>query len=179
MTRRSLRLPRLLATAAVWLVAGAAVTLVAAVAVPNVVGGRSLKVLSGSMEPRIQTGDIVIGRWIRPAEARPGDVVTFRKPGTSTLITHRARAVRVEDGTVNFVTKGDANETVEAWKAPLDARITRAEYRVPKAGYVVEWIGSDTGRWGLLVIPAVLLAVWELWRIWRPEPRGGEEAAGA
>ena len=101
------------ATAPVWLVAGAAVTLVAAVVVPNLVGGRSLKVLSGSMEPRIHTGDIVIGRWIPPAEALPGDVVTFRKPGADTLITHRVRLVRVQADGVYVVTKGDANHTVE------------------------------------------------------------------
>jgi signal peptidase I len=167
---------RVALTGLVWAAGGAAVTLVVAVVAPNVAGGRSLKVLSGSMEPRIHTGDIVVGRWIRPDQVKPGEVITFRKPGAETLITHRVRAVRVTPGGVRVVTKGDANRTVEDWRAPLDARITRAQYRVPKAGYVVQWIQSSAGRYGLVVIPAALIALWELWRIWRPQRR---EAASA
>jgi signal peptidase len=171
--------PRLVMEAVLWVVLGFAVTLMAAVALPNVTGGRSLKVLSGSMEPRIHTGDIVVGRWIDPAQARPGDVITFRAPGATALITHRVRFVGVEAASVHIVTKGDANTTVEDWRVPANARITRAAYRVPKAGYVVQWIGSDTGRWLVVVIPAVMLALWELWRIWRPAAGGEQEPARA
>jgi len=158
-------------TAVLWAAGGAALILAAAVVVPNFAGGRSLKVLSGSMEPGIHTGDMVIGRWMRVEDAKPGQVITFRKPGASTLITHRVRSVRVGSGVVHVVTKGDANQTVEDWRAAPGARITRGVYRVPKAGYVVQWIQSGTGRYALVVIPAVLLALWELWRIWRREPR--------
>ena len=36
--------------------------------------------MSGSMQPAIHTGDVVVDESIAPAEARVGDVVTFKDP---------------------------------------------------------------------------------------------------
>src|SRR5205823_12595783 len=92
--------------------------------------------MSGSMEPVIHTGDIVVSKPVSPLDARPGDVVTFRDPDNSRrLITHRLRSLEVRGGTVYAVTKGDANNTVERWTVPIGARIGRVVLRLPRVGY--------------------------------------------
>jgi signal peptidase I len=163
-----LRSARLFGRAVAWASFGFLASLVIAIGLCSLVGFRALTVLSGSMEPTIDTGDLVIGRWIAPAEARVGDVVTFREPGSRRLITHRVRSVRVVKGRVRVVTRGDANNASERWSVPADGRISRVGYRLPKAGYVKAWLGSRYGRLGLITIPALLLGILELARIWRP-----------
>jgi signal peptidase len=134
----------------------------------KLVGYPSLTVLSGSMEPAVGTGDVVFGMQISARDARAGEVITFREPGESRLITHRLVTVRAGRAKLHMVTKGDANKVVERWSIPPDGRIGRVAYRVPKLGYALAEIRGSHGRLLLLVVPAVLLAIYELTRIWRP-----------
>lgn len=68
-----------------------------------------LVVKSGSMEPVLYRGDVIIIEKVSPQDIRAdptnGDVIVFYKPGTSILIVHRA-IHKVDTG---FITKGDAN----------------------------------------------------------------------
>jgi signal peptidase len=120
------------------------------------------------MAPAIATGDVVGSRAIRAADARLGDVVIFRHPeDRHRLITHRVLSIRVADGTVSFVTKGDANHgSVERWSLPADGKLGRVIFRIPKLGYGLAWFGGRWSRFALL-LPVLLMAGWELRRIWR------------
>jgi signal peptidase len=121
------------------------------------------------MEPTIHVGDVVIDKKISPLDARPGDVVTFSDPtGKKRLITHRVRGYRVKGDTVQIVTKGDANNAVERWSVPANGRIGRVELRVWKIGYPLVYAHSRYGLIGLVAIPAFLLCLLELKRIWAP-----------
>jgi signal peptidase len=135
-------------------------------------------VMSGSMEPSIGTGDLVVNRPIPPLDARVGDVVTFEAPGESHLITHRVRKIQVRGFSVGFVTRGDANTGVERWSVQRDGRIGKVEHRLPKLGYAMAQVRAPWGRIAFVVVPAVLLGIFELRHIWRPRPRhaaaGGE-----
>jgi signal peptidase I len=163
----SLRLARI-ATTSVLL--GVGLGIFGLIVAPSLFGGRSLTVLSGSMEPALQVGDIVIDSRVAPAEVRVGDIVTFSDPeGTGKLITHRVRRVRISEGTAHVVTKGDNTNAVERWDIPAGGSVGRVEYRVPLLGFLVFWLHGPLGRLGLVVVPALLLAGFELWRIWRPQ----------
>jgi signal peptidase I len=166
---------RTVARFSAWIAMGFALGIALAVIAPRVVGGQSYTVMSGSMEPAIHTGDVVVNERIDPLEARVGDVVTFRDPrDQSRLVTHRLRSVTVRAGVAQMVTKGDANNTVERWTVPVDGTIGRVGYKVPKLGYALAWAGGPLGRLLLIAIPALLLAGWELVRIWRPERKAEE-----
>jgi signal peptidase len=146
--------------------------LIAAVA-PMALGLRSYTVRSGSMTPAIRTGDIVIDQPISPSEAQVGDIITFKDPGGSgRLITHRARAISRARDRLDFVTRGDANNTLEHWSVPADGRIGRIAYRVPAVGYPLTWVGSGFGRLALIGIPALVLLAFGLLRVWAPERVG-------
>lgn len=153
-----------------YLVAGLAAGILLAAAVPMAFGMKSFTVLSGSMEPAFDTGDMVVDRQIPPADARPGDVVTFRDPGTqSRLITHRLRSVSISGGTARMVTKGDANNATESWTVPVNGKIGRVAYRLPKLGYALALTHGRNSKLLLIVLPALLFGVLELRRIWRRE----------
>ena len=155
---------------ALWTALGVLAGLLLTLTIPRLLGKPVLVVLTGSMEPAVATGDVVIESRISPLEAKVGDVVTFRDPERpDRLITHRVRRVRTKADEISFTTKGDANNTAETWKIPRHGGIGRVEYRVPKLGYVVAWISGPAARLLLVVIPALLLGFFELRRIWFPK----------
>jgi len=147
---------------------GFALTIAAAATAPALLGMHSFTILSGSMTPTIGVGDVVVDRPIAPLDARVGDIVTFTSPGNSSrLITHRVIHMRAVGDTVSFVTRGDANTGVERWSIPVEGRIGRAVYHLPKIGYAANFAGSRLGRLLFLVLPATLLGVAELRRFLR------------
>jgi signal peptidase I len=151
-----------------WAAIGALAVALAAVTAPYALGGRSYTVMSGSMEPRIHTGDVVGEEKISPLQMRGGDIVTFQDPDVpGRMITHRVRSTREHDGIVSVITKGDANNTVERWTVPVDGHVGRVQYRVAHVGYALVFTRTPTGKIVLLVLPALLLGILELRRIWR------------
>jgi signal peptidase len=164
---------RLVRVTALSLAMGVGLGTFGVIVAPSLVGGRSLTVMSGSMEPALRVGDVVVNSRVSPADVRVGDIVTFTDPeGTGKLITHRVRRVRLADGTAHVVTKGDNTNSVERWDVPATGSFGRVEYRIPLLGFLVFWLHGPLARIGLIVIPALLLAGFELWRIWRPHRRG-------
>jgi signal peptidase len=170
-----LRAARWVVTAGCWAGIGLVSGLALAVSLPAVLGFQTLTVLSGSMEPTLHVGAVVIDERITPREAKVGDVITFPAPGNrNRLITHRLRSVRVSGGKAYMVTKGDANDTVERWNVPVRDEIGRVRYQLPKLGYVRDWLGGRDARlWVLIAI--VVVGLWALVDLWRPRK---SEASG-
>jgi signal peptidase I len=131
------------------------------------------------MEPAISPGDVVIDESIKPWSAQVGQVVTFRDPeDQSKMLTHRVVAIHRVGDRLAFTTQGDANNTQEHWRVPIDGQIGRVAYVVPWVGHVAVLARTRLG-WILLVgIPLLLLAAEELWRIWRPRPHEGGAVGG-
>lgn len=74
---------------------------------PSFFGIKTYVVISGSMEPKLKIGDIVIAKRITPEELQVGDIISFRQ-GHS-IITHRISNInRTSDG-IEYKTKGDNN----------------------------------------------------------------------
>ena len=157
---------------------GLIVGLSLAVAGPMALGLHSYTVMSGSMEPAVHTGDVVVDEQISPLAARAGDIVTFRDPSDGRrMVTHRVRSVRRSShgDRVDVVTKGDANNAVERWSIPARGHVGRVVYRVPKVGFALFRLRSGWGRLLFVIVPAIAFCVYELLRIWRP--RRDEEGA--
>src|SRR3989344_6114425 len=121
-------------------------------------------VLSGSMEPTIKTGSIVV---VRPdASYAVGDVITFtnrffrNQNGQIIPVTHRIIEVKNDNGYKTFVTKGDAND--DADQNPIrDTNILGKEIvTIPYLGYAVETARQPYGFLALILIPAAII-VWD------------------
>jgi signal peptidase len=155
-----------------WALLGLALGFVLVLAGPRLIGWRTLTVVSGSMAPAIEAGDVVVTRPVAPASARPGDVVTFVDPQRrSRLVTHRVMRTEVSGGRVEFHTKGDANTAGERWSVATGGRIGVVEYRIPLIGRGMSVAGSAAGRLVLVAVPALLWGLLSLRAIWR-EPAG-------
>jgi len=175
--RRSTLL-RWIATVLASAVLTVALTLLGGLLLSTTAGYRGYTVMSGSMEPVIATGDLVVNQPIGTLDARVGDVVTFLDPGGSgRLITHRVQSIEVTPELVDVVTKGDANTAVERWSIVRDGRLGRVVLDVPRIGFAMAVLRSRVGQLALVVVPALLLMMMALARIWRGPQ--GEVTRGA
>lgn len=91
-------------------------------------------ILSGSMVPLMNVGDVVIIHKIPGTDAEIGDIVMF--PVGSMKVTHRIIAVREEDSERLFTTKGDANEDPESDLLAEKNVQGKVVMIIPKLGYV-------------------------------------------
>jgi len=155
------------------------VLLAAAVAlavVPKALDGAALTVLTGSMVPTYDPGDVVVVRGVKDAaaEVQVGDVVTFQPVSDDpTLITHRVvEKLFTVEGTM-FVTRGDANSADDEPLVPAQIK-AEAVYHVPYVGYVSLYLGQQRGM--LVVGTAVALLVYGAFMVLRPERRRAEPA---
>ena len=161
---RSRRVGERVAHLVLSLVLVAATGLALAVAVvPRVTGSVPLTVLTGSMRPHLQPGDLVVVRPTDPANLAVGDVVTFQpRSGDPTLITHRITAIASVDGQVaSLTTQGDANGAPDAPIVPAQV-MGRVWYHVPLVGRVMNlahpmWVAVVAG--GVLIGYAVRTAL--------------------
>jgi signal peptidase I len=171
--RRVPHLVRWVVVATLWTVLGAGAGLLLTLGAPIPFGYHSFVVMSGSMEPAIRTGDVVIDKKTAPGLSKVGDIVTYRDPYFHNhLVTHRVRAVSVSGGKASFVTKGDANNNGQRWSVSTSGSIGVVKFRIPKLGYALVWINSRLGRVTLIIVPLVLLCAYEIVSIWRKEPKG-------
>jgi signal peptidase len=166
-----------------WLVRGVlgvAVLAFAFLAVgPHVFGYRTLTMLTGSMAPEIEPGDVTVVTPIAVSDVTEGMVITYHIPvGDHSLITHRVVSVEAgPGGTVSVQTKGDANDAVDPWTATLEGD-TAYQVRavVPQLGHLIEALRAPVVAQVLLYGAPALLAGWLLLAIWRPA-RTGEDPA--
>lgn len=130
-------------------------------------GNYQIKIVkSGSMEPNISIGSVVI---IKPsAEYLVGDIITFGKD-TKTEIptTHRIVDKRVESGTTIFTTKGDANEDADNVEVRASEVRGKVLFDVPYLGYIIDLARKPIGFAVLVIIPALIIIYDEFAKIFK------------
>lgn len=94
-------------------------------------------VLSGSMEPAIQTGGLVFTDT-RQKTPEIGDIITYRIKDSQ--VTHRV--IRKEKG--KLITKGDANDEEDLVSVNADQVIGKVVFTIPFLGYVAAFIRQKT-----------------------------------
>jgi len=134
-------------------------------AVPGLVGAsQSYVVLSGSMEPTIGTGDVILVEDASASEVSEGDVITYRREADTRPTTHRVVGVVEADGERAFRTKGDANGAPDQELVrpdDVEGRVPTVGgtlLAIPYVGYVVTFAGTRAGFLLLFGVPAVVLA---------------------
>jgi signal peptidase I len=164
---------RLLATTA-RLAAGTFTVLAVTACLALVVATRALHltpvaVYSGSMEPRIPTGGLVLERIVPSSAVRVGDVISFADPfDHSRVVTHRVvQVIQTREG-AGYRTKGDANPSRDPWTLKLPPRLGRAETTVPVAGYALVYLQTREVRTALIALAALTILLSLLRRIWFP-----------
>lgn len=156
--------------------------------VPQVVGAdHSYVVTSGSMEPAIGTGDVILVSNVSPSQIGVGDVITFASGGDDRT-THRVIDVVEEDGQLAFQTKGDNNEDPDASPVSADqvegkvVSLGGVALSIPFMGHVIVFANTPRGFLALFVLPVVLLVATEVWSVvsssTEDETEGSDGASG-
>ena len=128
---------------------------------------------TGSMRPTLDPGDVAVLTSERSASLKRGQIVAFHPPGKPRLtVIHRVFSLRrVRDGVI-IRTKGDANNTLDPWRARLIGKtVWREGLKVSKMGYLAVWSQQQAVRLSLLVAIVVLVVGMLLGGIWRPASR--------
>ncbi len=143
--------------------------------IPRILGGDSLTVLTGSMEPSLGPGDVVAVRGIAEEEVCEdvsiGDIVTYYPtPNDPALITHRVIAKTVgnyEDGTsCRLILQGDANSAPDEPVSPEQVRGVFL-YGIPAVGWARSWVDDNK----ILVFSIFALVAVGLYALDRARPR--------
>ena len=119
-----------------WTILGIVVLTVSFVLAASRQGWEFDAVLSGSMEPALEVGGLVV---IKPAEAQGiqmGDVISFKLPGIDTPICHRVIDIKEVDGDLFFQTKGDANEEPDLYLVSAQDVNGKAVFYASYVGYL-------------------------------------------
>jgi signal peptidase I len=116
-------------------------------------------VYSGSMEPAISTGDLVITGPVAADGIRVGDVITFATP--KGFICHRVVAITGAPPE-QIVTKGDANRSPDQNPVAPGNVAGKLLFTIPLAGYLVNFVQTLPGLLLTILAPGLLIVGMEL-----------------
>ena len=127
---------------------------------------KTMVVLSGSMEPAIHTGSIVV---VKPEkDYKIGDVITFGHYGVKkNPITHRIHDIKVVSGKPVYITKGDANNAPDQKEVSTRSVLGKVIFDVPYLGYAVETAKKPIGFMLIIIVPATVIVGDEIRKIWQ------------
>jgi len=124
---------------------------------------RLYSVQSGSMEPAIKTGSVVISQ--QSPEYKKGDILTFKPQTSKTTVTHRIIKIEKAKAGNTFLTKGDANNIDDKTFITQSQVLGKVVLAVPFIGYIVEFSRTQIGFVSMVIIPATLIVYSELMNI--------------
>ncbi len=129
-------------------------------------GWRVDTVFSGSMEPQLKMGGVVVNRPVEAEDIKVGDIITFHSPLGEKVTSHRV--VAVNDGSsLHFQTKGDANEDADPFVVPAQSVVGKICFHIPYLGYAAQFVRTPLGLLLTLCLPGLAIIVLEMINIWR------------
>lgn len=126
---------------------------------PSAFGYTICRVSSGSMEPELQVGDVIVGKLVsEPEKLKVGDIVTFKGAGSleGMFITHQIIVEpHEEDGILMLQTKGTANEIPDS---PIEVdRVVSV--MLCEVEFLNAFYNFFLSPWGLLTIIFLIILV--------------------
>ncbi len=135
--------------------------------VANLGGYSFLSVKSDSMEDVFYEGDlIVVRRYDKTHQYKVDDIIsfiTYDSVGNKLINTHRIVEIKNKNGYISYITKGDNVDKVDKKDVPT-ARIlgTYTGKRFAALGSFFEFAETSQGVLLLIVLPAALIVIWQL-----------------
>ena len=126
----------------------------------SLLGYIPLTVESDSMKPTFKKGDLIISKEIDDINSlKKGDVITFWTliEGKKVKNTHRIAEVLNDNGSVGFITRGDANN--------VDDTYTVYAGEIGGFGKVMDFLRTKTGFFICILLPIALFFLFELYKL--------------
>jgi signal peptidase I len=138
---------------------------------PHLFAYRTMTMLTGSMAPLINPGDVTIVTPLPASAIKPGMIISYHIPVQDhRVVSHRVVSVtHGRDGSTTVQTKGDANRGNDPWTATLRGD-TAYQVRgvVPALGTAIRFLRTPVLQKVLLYGAPALLAGWVLLSLWAP-----------
>jgi len=140
-------------------------------------GWRFDAVLTGSMEPDLSVGGVVLIKPVAPLDIIPGDIIAYHSG--EDIVTHRVLEVVTGAGEPSFVTKGDANEDPDPSPVAATSVVGRVAFDVPYLGYLAAFVKTRLGLLLTILLPGLAIIGLELKSLWqvvlkkKAVPKGG------
>lgn len=129
----------------------------AAVLISKLVFGVEMKaVLTGSMEPELSVGSLLIIKPTEYEEIKVGDDITYVRDKNLTLVTHRV--IKKDDETQKITTQGIANNSPDN-PTSFENVVGKVVFHIPFVGYFVIWTSTVKGKIICGIIIAALVAL--------------------
>ncbi|MGN1184306.1 MAG: signal peptidase I [Oliverpabstia sp.] len=122
---------------------------------PNVFGYSVFRVLTGSMEPAIETDSLILVRRIDPSEVKKDDIISFYSQDPShggSVNTHRVVSAEQDGEHWYYTTKGDANQIADKYIVTSNDLIGKVIFTSHTLGLFVRLLANP-----LIFIPVILL----------------------
>jgi signal peptidase I len=129
----------------------------------TVFGFKPLTVLSNSMVPVFEAGDVIITREIDAEDLKEGDIISFYNEEKN-LITHRITSIVEKNGERLFFTKGDNNNTADEEAITAGDIAGKELFHIPKLGFLSNYTKGPMGFLLFIVLPLtgyICLTVYE------------------
>jgi len=138
-------------------------------------------VLSGSMEPTLKVGGMIICRSTPVDRIKVGDIIGFSTQGNEE-VTHRVIDILDNEGQIWLQTKGDANEDPDPdLISPTSDKVERVVLHVPYLGFFSSFMKTRLAFLMFICVPALILLILfsrDIWIAYR-EMRGKRKAKTA
>jgi len=126
---------------------------------PKALGFQLYNILTGSMEPAIPINSVIYVKSCEPSRLQVGDVITYRLGTDTDLVqTHRIEAIDSENAL--FITKGDANMSVDQTPVKAENIIGKVVFHIPQYGKLAEYIRTSEGIAACVAVFAAVLILW-------------------
>lgn len=143
--------------------------------VPDFMGYKPFIVLSGSMEPAILAGDLIVTKVIAPENIVKGDIIAFRAEKNA-VVTHRVTDVQTADS-LTFLTKGDANTGADAKAVSVGDLEGIYLWRAAGLGRFAMFLQTPIGMLLFVITPLCLFILYDIVsRNRRNRKKGNREA---
>ncbi len=124
--------------------------------IPSVFGFSPLTVLTGSMEPEIYPGDMVVIH--RQSDYAVGDTITYVVEGGKSSVTHKIIRSYVESGTTYYITQGINNNTEDEFPVAKSQVAGKVVLIIPGLGTFLEWLKTPSGIVLILLFACIVVA---------------------
>lgn len=121
-----------------------------------------LAVESGSMEPTLYRGDLVIVRAVDPATLKVGDIVIYDASSlpyssSDVPIVHRIIEIQDVSGNLYFITKGDNNPGPDGGNRTSEDIIAKVIGSIRYLGFITLLLISPIGLYSIIALIIVFL----------------------
>lgn len=132
--------------------------------VPSVNGYIPMIILTDSMYPKIESGDLIIINKDNIKNIQKNDIITYFDPEEKNeyTTTHRVVEIISENGKNYYKTKGDANNTEDKSLVPVDKVIGVYQIRLKGLGNFSIFMSSPTGLIVIMGIIIIALLGWDI-----------------